>query len=260
MFNTFNMGVGMCVVVAAGRTRTGPWPLLRRPGEDAYVIGRDRPGRGAGGAMLKARIAVLVSGGGTNLQALLDAQAAGALPSGGDRAGGLQQGRAPTPWTRAKRGAASPLRGAAESEPDARRPLSQAILALLADARHRPDRPGGLPVAFWARTSSARYAGPDHQRPPLPDPLLLRRGLLRAARSIEAALDCGVKVTGATVHSGQRDPRRRADPAAKGGGGPARRHAGDPAAPGDGAGGVGAAAPGGRSCLPRELAKERSMI
>ena len=32
--------------------------------------------------MVKARIAVLVSGGGTNLQALLDAQHAGKLPSG----------------------------------------------------------------------------------------------------------------------------------------------------------------------------------
>ena len=31
---------------------------------------------------MKARIAVMVSGGGTNLQALLDAQAAGNLPSG----------------------------------------------------------------------------------------------------------------------------------------------------------------------------------
>ena len=31
---------------------------------------------------MKARIAVMVSGGGTNLQALLDAQAAGKLPSG----------------------------------------------------------------------------------------------------------------------------------------------------------------------------------
>ena len=32
--------------------------------------------------MKKAKIAVLVSGGGTNLQALLDAQAAGLLPHG----------------------------------------------------------------------------------------------------------------------------------------------------------------------------------
>ena len=32
--------------------------------------------------MSKARIAVFVSGGGTNLQALIDAQAAGKLPSG----------------------------------------------------------------------------------------------------------------------------------------------------------------------------------
>ena len=33
--------------------------------------------------MLKARIAVLVSGGGTNLQALIDAQTSGQLCSGG---------------------------------------------------------------------------------------------------------------------------------------------------------------------------------
>ena len=31
---------------------------------------------------MSARVAVLVSGGGTNLQALLDAQAAGKIPSG----------------------------------------------------------------------------------------------------------------------------------------------------------------------------------
>ena len=41
----------------------------------------------------KARIAVLVSGGGTNLEALLNAQETGALPHGGDRAGPLQQSR-----------------------------------------------------------------------------------------------------------------------------------------------------------------------
>ena len=35
--------------------------------------------------MRKIRIAVFVSGGGTNLQALLDAQQAGKLPSGGSR-------------------------------------------------------------------------------------------------------------------------------------------------------------------------------
>ena len=34
------------------------------------------------GAVKKARIGVLVSGGGTNLQALIDRQATGALPSG----------------------------------------------------------------------------------------------------------------------------------------------------------------------------------
>ena len=42
--------------------------------------------------MVKTKIAVLVSGGGTNLQALLDAQAAGRIPPRGDRVGGLQPG------------------------------------------------------------------------------------------------------------------------------------------------------------------------
>lgn len=50
--------------------------------------------------MLKARIAVLVSGGGTNLQALIDAQKAGIIKSGeielvvasNDKAYALQRG------------------------------------------------------------------------------------------------------------------------------------------------------------------------
>ena len=46
-------------------------------------------------------IAVLVSGGGTNLQALLDAQAAGALPHGEITLVVSSSKPAPTPWTRA---------------------------------------------------------------------------------------------------------------------------------------------------------------
>lgn len=41
--------------------------------------------------MLKTKIAVLVSGGGTNLQALIDAQKSGIIQSGEDRPGGFQQ-------------------------------------------------------------------------------------------------------------------------------------------------------------------------
>ena len=40
--------------------------------------------------MVKTRIAVFVSGGGTNLQALIDAQQSGKLKSGEDRSGHIQ--------------------------------------------------------------------------------------------------------------------------------------------------------------------------
>mgnify|MGYP000177433967 CR=1 FL=1 len=43
---------------------------------------KQHAGKGEDLIMNKAKIAVLVSGGGTNLQALLDAQAAGLLPHG----------------------------------------------------------------------------------------------------------------------------------------------------------------------------------
>ena len=50
--------------------------MLLRRAERNRCIG----GKGEIMTMKKAKIAVLVSGGGTNLQALLDAQAAGLLP------------------------------------------------------------------------------------------------------------------------------------------------------------------------------------
>lgn len=82
MFNTFNMGIGMAVVVAQADADLALNPqTLREAGESPCRLGEVV--RGPEGVILvKARIAVLVSGGGTNLQALLDAQVAGALRSG----------------------------------------------------------------------------------------------------------------------------------------------------------------------------------
>ena len=78
MFNTFNMGVGMAVVVPGDRADESV-RILKEAGEDAYILGEIVEGCGKGRrAMLN--VAVLVSGGGTNLQAILDAKAAGALP------------------------------------------------------------------------------------------------------------------------------------------------------------------------------------
>ena len=94
MFNTFNMGVGMVVVVSP-ETAEAALGALRAEGIDAYVCGKivtgeeknpsmlkQHAGKGEDLTMNKAKIAVLVSGGGTNLQALLDAQAAGTLAHG----------------------------------------------------------------------------------------------------------------------------------------------------------------------------------
>ena len=57
----------------------------------------------------KARIAVLVSGGGTNLEALLDAQAAGGTAPRGDRGWCLQQRRRLRPGAGADAGASRPI-------------------------------------------------------------------------------------------------------------------------------------------------------
>ena len=64
MFNTYNMGVGMTMIVAKDDADKA-LAALKENGQDAY-----------------ARIAVFVSGGGTNLQALLDAQRDGKIPHG----------------------------------------------------------------------------------------------------------------------------------------------------------------------------------
>ena len=69
MFNTFNMGVGMSVVVAAEDAEKA-LNILRDSRRRCLRHRRDSQVRRKGGNMLKARIAVLVSGGGTNLQAL----------------------------------------------------------------------------------------------------------------------------------------------------------------------------------------------
>ena len=55
---------------------------LRSEGEEAFVMGEVRPGGRGCDVLSPVRVAVLVSGGGSNLQALLDAQAAGRLRSG----------------------------------------------------------------------------------------------------------------------------------------------------------------------------------
>ena len=79
MFNTFNMGVGMTITVAredADKALAYPAPERRTR---RVCAGRNRGGGKGRGTVVRA--AVLVSGGGTNLQAIIDAKRAGKIPS-----------------------------------------------------------------------------------------------------------------------------------------------------------------------------------
>ena len=79
MFNTFNMGVGLCVAVSK-ETAQAALDAFAAAGEEAVVLGEVVEGGRGGRAVLN--IGVLVSGGGTNLQKLIDAQAAGQIENG----------------------------------------------------------------------------------------------------------------------------------------------------------------------------------
>ena len=83
MYNTFNMGVGLILAVPKDQVGQAVETLIQA-GERAYVIGSVVKGERRRGADLSAmkNIAVLVSGGGTNLQALIDAQGRGELVDG----------------------------------------------------------------------------------------------------------------------------------------------------------------------------------
>ena len=78
MFNTFNMGVGMSVIVPADEA-SAALDVLRGCGVESVRLRRTgRRRRGRDPVLTPVRIAVLVSGGGTNPQALIDAQNSGA--------------------------------------------------------------------------------------------------------------------------------------------------------------------------------------
>ena len=81
MFNTFNMGVGMTVIVSpeeAGRALE----ILKGKRRRGIYSRRNCQLRRGDYIMVKTKIAVFISGGGTNLQALIDAQRDGILRNG----------------------------------------------------------------------------------------------------------------------------------------------------------------------------------
>ena len=191
--------------------------------------------------MLRPKIAVLVSGGGTNLQALLDAARAGALSSGdialvvSSRPGVYALERA-----RAAGVPAVVVKRKGRSAGDFERELLDALAA------HGIDLVvlAGF-LCILSPDFIARYEGRIVNVHPSLLPAFGGRGFYGLAVH-EAALARGVKVTGATVHLVNEIDIRigREDPAAARRGGARGRHARDPSAPRDGAGGVDLAAPG----------------
>ena len=142
--------------------------------------------------MLTARIAVVVSGGGTNLQALIDAQTRGELKSGtialviADKAGIGAIARA----EKAGVGCEVIIR----KEPD----FEEKVLSALTD--HKIDMV--VLAGFLGILSAdfiAKFPGPIINIHPALIPSFCGKGFY-GLRVHQAALDYGVKVTGATVH------------------------------------------------------------
>lgn len=142
--------------------------------------------------MLTERIAVLVSGGGTNLQALIDAAGRGELPHGT-----LALVIADKPGIRAIRRAEEagiPCAVIPRKEPGFEEKVLSALKAHEIDMAVLAGFLGILSADFIAR-----FRGPILNIHPSLIPSFCGKGFY-GLRVHQAALDYGVKVTGATVH------------------------------------------------------------
>ena len=142
--------------------------------------------------MLTARIAVIASGGGTNLQALIDAQGRGELKSGSialviaDKAGiGASQ--------RAGK-AGIPCAVIVRKEPE----FEEKVLAVLAEYNIDMVILAGF-LGIFSGGFIQKFHGPIINIHPALIPSFCGKGFY-GLRVHQAALDYGVKVTGATVH------------------------------------------------------------
>ena len=142
--------------------------------------------------MLTARIAVLASGGGTNLQALIDSQDRGELHSGS-----IRLVVADKPGIRAiERAEKAGIPAVVIPRREER--FEERVLCALEE--HRIDM--AVLAGFLGILSAdfiARFGGPIINIHPSLIPSFCGKGFY-GLRVHQAALDCGVKVTGATVH------------------------------------------------------------
>ena len=144
----------------------------------------------------KARIAVLVSGGGTNLQAILDAAAKGEIPDGevtlvvSDRAGAYALKRAEK--------AGIPAREINRKACGGQEPFEEKLIALLEENRTDLIVLAGF-LSILTERFTTRYSGRIINVHPSLIPSFCGAGYY-GLKVHEAALARGVKVTGATVH------------------------------------------------------------
>ena len=142
--------------------------------------------------MLTARIAVIASGGGTNLQALIDAQGRGELKSGSialviaDKAGTGASQRAGK--------AGIPCAVIVRKEPE----FEEKVLAVLAEYNIDMVILAGF-LGIFSGGFIQKFRGPIINIHPALIPSFCGKGFY-GLRVHQAALDYGVKVTGATVH------------------------------------------------------------
>ncbi len=146
--------------------------------------------------MNKAKIAVLVSGGGTNLQALMDAQAAGQLPHG-QIALVLSSNENAYALTRAA-GAGIPARAVSARQCGSQAAFESALSALLAEYGIELIILAGF-LTILSADFTARWPSRILNVHPSLIPAFCGEGMY-GLRVHKAALAAGVKVTGATVH------------------------------------------------------------
>ena len=115
LLRTFNCGIGMIAIVKAGRDRAGH-RSLHRERRDRRAARRGDPGRGRASRGLqrpprsramKRRVAILISGRGSNMAALIEAAKAAGF-SGRDRRRDFQPRRCRSGWRRRRRAAFRP--------------------------------------------------------------------------------------------------------------------------------------------------------
>ena len=146
--------------------------------------------------MKKVNIAVLVSGGGTNLQALMDAQKKGVLQSGEIRVVISSNPNAYALQRAANAGIKSAV--ASKKELGSQAAFEERLVALIEENKTDIIVLAGF-MSILSENFTSRYPKRIINVHPSLIPAFCGQGFY-GLRVHEAALACGVKVTGATVH------------------------------------------------------------